>query len=123
VKICTFKKRLFLQLMKRLYIKAKERDYEVILLFLWLNSQELTIKRVKTRVKERGHNIPENVIKRRYENGLKNLFQLYITIVDKWIIVDNSGETFQFIAEGTASETILKNKEIWNSLKQKYYGN
>ena len=123
MKICTFKKRLFLQLMKRLYIKAKERDYEVILLFLWLNSQELTIKRVKTLVKERGHNIPENVIKRRYENGLKNLFQLYITIVDKWIIVDNSGETFQFIAEGTASETILKNKEIWNSLKQKYYGN
>ncbi len=103
--------------------KAKEKNYEVILLFLWLNSQELAIKRVKTRVKEGGHNIPENVIKRRYESGLKNLFQLYIPIVDKWIIVDNSEETFQFIAKGTASETILNNKKIWNSLKLKYYGN
>ena len=78
---------------------------------------------MKIRVKEGGHNISENVIKRRYENGLKNFFQLYIPLVDKWILVDNSGETFKFIAEGTATETILKDKKIWNSLKLKYYGN
>ena len=78
---------------------------------------------MKIRVKEGGHNISENVIKRRYENGLKNFFQLYIPLVDKWILVDNSGETFKFIAEGTATETILKDKKICNSLKLKYYGN
>ena len=103
--------------------KAKEKNYEVILLFLWLNSHELAIERVKTRVKEGGHNIPESVIRRRFENGLTNLFQLYIPVVDKWFLVDNSGETFQFIAEGTVTETIIKNEEMWTILKLKYYGN
>jgi predicted ABC-type ATPase len=33
------------------------------------------------------------------------------------------GKRKTFAFEGTASETILKNKEIWNSLKLQYYGN
>ena len=57
--------------------------YEVILLFLSLNSINLAIKRVKTRVAEGGHNIPEEVIKRRYKSGLSNFFKIYISIVDE----------------------------------------
>lgn len=103
--------------------KAKANGYEVILLFLRLDSQELAIERVKTRVMEGGHNIPENVIRRRYENGLKNLFQRYIAIVDKWILVDNSEKSFNFIAEGANDERIIKDQELWNELIKKYYGN
>jgi predicted ABC-type ATPase len=102
--------------------KAKNKGYEIVLLFLRLNSVDLAIKRVKIRVNEGGHNIPDEVIKRRYTTGLKNLFQLYMPNVDKWFLVDNSGETFQFIAEGTGDGLIIKNKEIWNELKRKYYG-
>ena len=103
--------------------KAKEKGYEIILLFLILDSQELAIKRVETRVKEGGHNIPKEVIKRRFENGLVNLFNLYIPIVNKWIIIDNSGENFEVIGEGFKSETIIKNKKVWSTLKEKYYEN
>ncbi|PCJ24170.1 MAG: zeta toxin [Flavobacteriales bacterium] len=103
--------------------KAKENNYEIILLFLRLNSSNLAIQRVKTRVEEGGHNIPTDVIIRRYNKGLSNLFQLYIAAVDKWFLVDNSGEKFEFIAEGTKNETIIKNKDIWLILTQKYYGN
>ena len=102
--------------------KAKNKGYEIVLLFLRLNSDDLAIKRVKIRVNEGGHNVPDEVIKRRYTTGLKNLFQLYMPNVDKWFLVDNSGETFQFIAEGTGDGLIIKNKEIWNELKRKYYG-
>ena len=56
--------------------RAKTKGYEIILLFLRLNSVDLAIKRVKTRVDEGGHNIPNEVIRRRYIAGLKNLFQL-----------------------------------------------
>ena len=103
--------------------KAQEKEYEVILLFLALNSHELAIKRVKIRVEEGGHNIPEEVIKRRFDKGLQNLFKLYLPIVDKWIIVDNSGEKFEFIGEGSYDKTIVKNKKIWTILKDKYNGN
>jgi len=102
--------------------EAKEKGYEVVLLFLMLNNVNLAIKRVKIRVKEGGHNIPIEVIKRRYKNGMKNFFNSYINSVDKWFLVDNSGETFQFIAEGTLNGTIIKNDDIWTSLKTDNYG-
>lgn len=102
--------------------KAQERNYEVILLSLALDSQELAIKRVQTRVQEGGHNIPQEVIKRRFKNGLKNLFSLYIPVVDKWILVDNSGENFEIIGEGSNNEIIIKIQKAWNILKNKYNG-
>ena len=67
-------------------------------MFFWLNNIELSIERVKTRVREGGHNIPENVIKRRYVNGIKNLFDIYLPIVDGALIYDNSYGKHELIA-------------------------
>ena len=103
--------------------KAQEQGYEVVLLFLALDSIELAQKRVEVRVKEGGHNIPKDVIERRYTKGLSNLFNLYIPIVDKWILLNNSGETFNVIAEGSQEELIVKNQDTWSVLKNKYNGN
>jgi predicted ABC-type ATPase len=60
--------------------EAKEKGYQITLVFFWLDTVELAIERVKTRVVEGGHNIPEEVIVRRYYAGLKNLIELYISI-------------------------------------------
>lgn len=60
--------------------KAQAKGYKVILLYFWLNSPELAILRVKTRVVEGGHNIPKDVIRRRYENGL-NIFLLFFSLL------------------------------------------
>lgn len=103
--------------------KAQNQGYEVVLLFLALDSIELAQKRVEVRVQEGGHNIPSAVIKRRFIKGLTNLFNLYIPIVDKWILLNNSGETFNVIAEGSRKELFLKNIDYWNDLKNKYHGN
>ena len=103
--------------------KAQKQGYEVVLLFLALDSIELAQKRVEVRVKEGGHNIPKDVIDRRYTKGLSNLFNLYIPIVDKWILLNNSGETFNVIAEGSQEELIIKNQDTWSVLKNKYNGN
>ena len=51
--------------------KAKTLGYQVTLLFFWLNDVELAIERVKTRVSEGGHHIPEEVIRRRYSKGIQ----------------------------------------------------
>ncbi len=103
--------------------QAKSKGYEVILLFLALETVNLAIERVEIRVSEGGHNIPTETIKRRYEAGLKNLFQLYIPIVDKWMLVDNSSDNFEFVAEGTSTELIIRSEEKWSSLNRDYYGN
>ena len=103
--------------------EARTKDYEVVLLFLMLDTVKLAIERVATRVKEGGHSIPKEVIVRRYNNGMRNFFNLYINIVDKWFFVNNSGDYFQFIAEGGANEVIVKDENIWYKIKQRYYGN
>jgi predicted ABC-type ATPase len=58
--------------------QAKEKGYRVTLLFFWLQNIDLAIERVKTRVIEGGHNIETEIIKRRYVNGIKNLFEIYL---------------------------------------------
>ena len=62
--------------------KAQAKGYCVQLLFFWLNSPEVAIQRVARRVAEGGHDIPKEVIKRRYYAGIRNFFDLYKDIVD-----------------------------------------
>ena len=103
--------------------KAKEQNYQVTCLFFWLHSIELAISRVETRVKEGGHHIPEDVISRRYKSGLKNFFNLFLPRMDNWLFVNNSGETYEIIAEGAMNEMTVNNVDQWKELKEKYYGN
>ena len=103
--------------------KAKEKGYFVTVLYFWLNSPELAVERVKVRVAEGGHNIPENVIRRRYDLGRKNMFNLYIPKADYWMLIDNSKSPFEIIADGEKDNISIKNTKTWNNLKTKYYGN
>lgn len=52
------------------------------------------------RVAAGGHNIPESTIRRRYEAGIHNLFELYIPISDYWMVTDNSMSPMEVIAKG-----------------------
>lgn len=103
--------------------KAKQLGYQVTCLFFLLDSEELAISRVATRVKEGGHNIPEEVIRRRYKGGLENFFNLFLPMVDNWLFVNNSGDSYEIIAEGSMNEITVNNVSQWEELKQKYYGN
>jgi predicted ABC-type ATPase len=102
-------------------IEAQKNGYSVTLLFFWLQNVELAIERVRTRVQEGGHNIETNVIKRRYINGIKNLFDIYLPIVDEAMIFDNSGGMPELLAEKTLDTDI----DIINAVKfdklKKYY--
>ena len=102
--------------------EAQNLGYSVSLLFFWLNSPEVAINRVKLRVAEGGHDIPEDVIRRRYDNGLKNFFTLYQSIVDHWMLIDNSGTPYKLIAEAKSEFTNVINIETWGKLKSLYYG-
>ncbi|MDR1458982.1 MAG: zeta toxin family protein [Bacteroidales bacterium] len=85
--------------------KAQKQGYHSTLIYFWLNSHELASKRVANRVASGGHNISEEIIERRYYRGIYNLFNLYINIVDYWMLLDNSGTLFDIIAEGIKNET------------------
>lgn len=80
---------------------AREKEYTIMLLFFWLQSIELAKERVKTRISEGGHSIPPDVIARRYRNGIKNLFEIYLPIVDGAFIFDNSEGKHSLLAQKT----------------------
>jgi len=102
---------------------ARTKNYHTSLLFFWLKTPELAKERVKIRVKEGGHNIPLDVIERRYKNGIKNLFNIYLDIVDQAMIFDNSEGKHILIAEKNLGEDIIiYNLDKFNELK-KYYDN
>lgn len=67
-------------------------DYRVSLVFLWLRSVDLAIARVGARVKLGGHSIPEDTIRRRFDRGTKNFFELYVPVADSWRFF-NAGTT------------------------------
>ena len=97
---------------------AKEKGYSVTLLFFWLNDVNLAIERVKTRVSEGGHNIPEDVVRRRYFRGIYNLSYKFIALCDYWIVIDNSKKPFNFVAEGQSSfEIKVHNDVVWQQIK------
>ncbi|MDA3816741.1 MAG: zeta toxin family protein [Prolixibacteraceae bacterium] len=101
--------------------KARDEGYHITLLYFWLNSTDLAIERVKSRVKEGGHDIAEHVIVRRYYKGLVNLFQRYIPICDYWMMIDNSKLKAELIAEGFfKNDRIVKNNSIFEQIFQTY---
>ena len=105
----TLATRSYVQLVKH----AKASGYTVTLLFFWLNSPEVAIRRVAKRVSEGGHNIPTDVIRRRYRLGLSNFFNLYKDLVDTWALVDNASNPRQVVA---TDEEIL-NVELYRTIE------
>lgn len=98
--------------------KVQEKGYFVTLVFFWLSSVDLAIERVKMRVSEGGHNIPEDTVRRRYKMGIKNLVNKYIPISDYWIIINNSEGPFTVVAEGLKNiEVEIKDIATWNKIK------
>lgn len=99
--------------------ECKVKGYEIDLFFFWLDSSELSIDRVKKRVAKGGHNIPADIIRRRYPKGLKNLVNLFIPICDHWMIVNNSGNAPVMVAEGNSSAPAnIVDIDIWNKILQ-----
>ena len=97
---------------------AKEKGYTIHLIYFWLNDVDLAIERVKMRVSEGGHDIPEEIIIRRYYRGMYNLTNRFTHICDYWIIIDNSSQPFTFVAEGQrAIELKIYNFITWQQIK------
>lgn len=84
--------------------RAQAKGYNVRLLFFWLRTPDLAVQRVAERVAKGGHNIPTDVIRRRYVAGISNLFRLFMREVDYWEIYDNSEYPAVQIATGGKNE-------------------
>lgn len=101
--------------------KAKAEGYCVTLIYFWLQSVELAKERVVERVKSGGHNIPSDVIERRFERGILNLFDIYLPEIETVLIFDNSEGFPELIAEKIDLNVLtLRNSKKFSLLKSYY---
>lgn len=123
-KVFAFETTLSTRSYKNKVVEAQEKGYRVTLLFFWLQNVELAKERVKIRVSEGGHNIEPEVIERRYIKGIKNLFDIYLPIVDGAFIFDNSEVQPELLADKQiGNELNIVNQERFNLLKNYYDSN
>ena len=110
----TLATRSYVQLVRR----AHDRGYKVHLLFFCLESPEQAVQRVAQRVKEGGHNVPEDVIRRRFRLGIANLVNLFIPICDSVLVFNNTNTPARLIARKEFKQGRIEviEKEMWNQL-------
>ena len=106
----------------RTYVKLlsdrKASGYRVMLFFLWLPSAELAVARVANRVKQGGHNVPPDDIRRRYAAGVRNLLQLYRPILDGWWLYDASRLPPKLIASEEGKKLTVKQKRLFGRIER-----
>jgi len=100
---------------------CRAAGYSTNLVFYWLPSADMTIQRVKYRVQQGGHYIPEATVRRRYAAGLKNLVKHYLPAVDAALVLDNSnvpaGDSGQIIAEKQAGGKLhITDTAVWQQI-------
>ena len=83
----------------RLIPRWQGQGYQVKLFFLRLPTAEMAIARVKQRVREGGHDVPEAIIRRRFHSGWRNFETIYRDLADEWVLYDNSGVQPLVLAE------------------------
>lgn len=81
----------------------QKQGYRVKLIYLSLETADLAVARVAARTSQGGHDIPEEVVRRRFKSSWQNFNQRYKLLADAWIHYDNSGQSPVFKAESVNS--------------------
>jgi len=112
----TLSGRSYMGLIRRL----KKLGYNVHFFFLLVPTVDLALTRVRGRVLEGGHNIPEPVVRRRFGRSIQNFFADYRQLGDSWIVFDNSGATPAVVAFEKQGKTSIMNRELYKALMKRY---
>ena len=103
--------------------RLKRRGYHVHVLFLWLESPGLAVNRVAARVRLGGHDVPVQTVRRRYERGLRNFFNLYVPLADSWQMFDNSSAGRpRLVASGRGERAEqVADSSLWRRILETYH--
>ena len=78
----------------------KSAGYRIEIIFLWLPSPQVALRRIAIRVRQGGHDIPRHEVLRRFDRGWKNFHVVYRSLADPWMVYDNSGAVPQLLEDG-----------------------
>lgn len=100
-----------------LLARLQRQGYGTHLVYLWLPNSEMAVRRVQRRVEAGGHAVPEDVIRRRYERGLRNFETLYRPAAATWRVYDASGREPRLVAAGVGEAVqAVQDPSTWQQI-------
>jgi len=100
----------------RVLDEAREKGYEIILIYVFLDAIELNLVRIKNRVRLGGHNVPEADVVRRFYRSVKN-FGNVAKLADSWKLYYNGNNGYELIAIGCGDEIDVLNDDLYEQFK------
>ncbi|MBL8370637.1 MAG: AAA family ATPase [Burkholderiaceae bacterium] len=99
--------------------RLKRRGYLVAIYFFALRSSRLAVRRVRHRVALGGHDVPADVVIRRFGRSLHNFSNLYTEVADEWMMFDNSsGTTARLVAQFVGGRKTIEDNALWLRLQK-----
>ena len=98
--------------------KLRSQGYQIHLFFLWIPTVEVALARIADRVRRGGHEIPEQVVRRRFRKGIQNLFKLYRPLLDLWMLFDNSETAPRLIAREEVGELRVFDQRLFAKMME-----
>lgn len=95
--------------------RMKEVGYTTRIAFVFLDSADLCVRRVRERVRKGGHYVPEADVRRRYTRSKKNFWTLYRPKADRWHLLRNAEDGFVDVAAGARTDTFVMDREAFEA--------
>lgn len=102
----------------RLLKRLKTKGYALHLFFLWIPTPGLAIARIKDRVAEGGHHVPDEDVRRRFARGLRNFLKVYEALLDSWMLFDNSKMNPILIAKRKNGHREILDKGLFETVQK-----
>lgn len=99
-------------------LRAKTLGFEVGIVFVFLDSDEMCVARVQERVRRGGHHVPDEDVRRRFRRSLANFWTLYREIADHWTMLYNVGSGYSEVAFGVAGEYAVSDELLFRQFFQ-----
>lgn len=98
--------------------KAQELNYNVVLIYSFVDTPQICINRIKARVLKGGHDIPDEDVIRRFFRSKNNFWNKYKNIVDEWHLFYNGISYYILIAKKEFNNVEILNEELYNEFKK-----
>lgn len=98
--------------------KLSAQGYQLHLFFLWIPTVDLALSRIKDRVFEGGHHVPDADVRRRFSRSLFNFFSLYKPLFTSWLIFNNTGVRPALIAKGKSGKLEVIDRGLFDAIKK-----
>jgi predicted ABC-type ATPase len=96
--------------------RAKEAGYFIKLVFLWIQSLEESMERIRRRVREGGHGVPPEDVRRRFLKTLRNFFNDFCPLADAWKLFDNSRDSLRLVAVRKNGRSVFRDRSLFGAI-------